>query len=91
MKIKVIRAYSGEEGTGPDKDVHEGTEHTVTRVRGNQLHANGLVEIISDEAEDSGEVEIVDETGGNKQQQAPENKQAPEPANKARGKRAPQA
>jgi hypothetical protein len=55
MKIKVIRAYSGAEGVGPDKDVHEGSEHTVTRARGSQLHANGLVEILSDDAEDSGE------------------------------------
>lgn len=56
MKIKVIRAYSGDEGVGPDKDVHEGTEHTVTRARGSQLKANGLVEILSDDDDDSGEL-----------------------------------
>lgn len=56
MKIKVIRAYSGEEGVGPDKDVREGTEHTVTRARGSQLKANGLVEILSDDDDDSGEL-----------------------------------
>ena len=56
MKIKVIRGYSGEEGEGPDKDVREGTEHTVTRTRGKQLHANGLVEILSDDDADDDEL-----------------------------------
>lgn len=56
MKIKVIRAYSGEEGVGPDRDVREGTEHSVTRARGSQLKANGLVEILSDDDDDSGEL-----------------------------------
>jgi hypothetical protein len=56
MKIKVIRAYSGDEGVGPDRDVHEGTEHTVTRARGSQLKANGLVEILTDDDDDSGEL-----------------------------------
>lgn len=56
MKIKVTRGYSGEEGEGPDKDVREGTEHTVTRTRGKQLHANGLVEILSDDETDEDEL-----------------------------------
>ena len=56
MKIKVIRGYSGDEGEGPDKDVREGTEHTVTRTRGKQLEANGLVEILSDDDADDDEL-----------------------------------
>ncbi len=55
MKIKVIRGYSGEEGAGPDKDVREGTEHTVTRTRAKQLEANGLVTILSDDPVDDDE------------------------------------
>ena len=58
MKIKVIRGYSGDEGEGPDKDVREGTEHTVTRTRGKQLEANGLVEILSDDDVDDDEIKI---------------------------------
>lgn len=89
MKIKVIRAYSGDEGVGPDKDVHEGTEHTVTRARGSQLKANGLVEILADDDADSGEQQEIDTVtndqanGGQKTAQTPENKAAPKPANKA--------
>ncbi|MHA0333668.1 hypothetical protein [Sphingomonas aquatilis] len=64
MRIKVIRAYSGDEGVGPDKDVHEGTEHTVTRARGSQLKANGLVEILADDDEDSGELKTDGPTVG---------------------------
>jgi len=50
MIIKVVRDYSGQEGVGPDKDVFAGTTHSVTRARGSELFANGLVEIVSDEA-----------------------------------------
>ncbi|EZP57435.1 hypothetical protein [Sphingomonas sp. RIT328] len=64
MKIKVIRAYSGEEGVGPDKDVREGSEHTVTRARGSQLKANGLVEILSDDDDESGELKTDGPTVG---------------------------
>lgn len=52
MKIRVIRDYSGEEGTDVDKNVLAGTEHVVTRARGNALFANGLVKILEDEADD---------------------------------------
>lgn len=52
MKIKVLRDYSGEEGIGPDKNVEAGSEHVVSRVRGNALFANGLVEILEDEADE---------------------------------------
>lgn len=52
MKIKVIRDYSGQEGTGVDKDVFAGSEHHVSRVRGSELFASGLVEILSDDDND---------------------------------------
>lgn len=52
MKIRVIRDYCGEEGTDVDKNVHAGTEHVVSRARGNALFANGLVKILEDEAGD---------------------------------------
>lgn len=48
--IRVKRDYCGEEGTGPDKDVLAGSEHSVTRARAAALKANGLIEIVSDEA-----------------------------------------
>lgn len=51
MRIKVIRDYCGEEGTGPDKDVLAGQEFTVTRERGAALYANNLVEILEDDAD----------------------------------------
>lgn len=83
MRIRVIRDYSGKEGVGPDKDVLTGTEHTVTRARGNELKANGLVEIIDDEAhpDDEAEEEAQSE-GGAKQLQPIANKRAPGARNK---------
>lgn len=99
MKIKVLRDYSGEEGTDPDKNVEAGSEHIVTRARGHALAANGLVEILEDEADDgeeagagdagasdagaSGEIDAMKNEPENKQQQAPANKQAPAPKTKA--------
>lgn len=83
MKVKVIRGYSGEEGDGPDKDVREGSEHSVTRVRGNQLWANGLVEILEDEADDEDEEVVATEDA--KTITAPLNKAARRPANKSTG------
>lgn len=52
MRIKVLRDYSGEEGTDADKNVEAGSEHTVTRARGSALFASGLVAILEDEAEE---------------------------------------
>lgn len=97
MKIKVIRDYSGEEGAAPDYDVLAGTEHTVTRARGNALHANGLVEILSDEAdpEEVPEATAQEQEEGDvaqsepiqtKDAPPPPNKDAPKPRNKAAGK-----
>lgn len=92
MKIKVLRDYSGEEGTDPDKNVEAGSEHIVTRARGNALFANGLVEILEDEADepaaDAGASDgdaAMNSEPENKQEKAPANKQAPAPKNKAAG------
>lgn len=51
MKILVLRDYSGEEGRGPDREVLAGSEHVVSRARGNALKANGLVAVLEDDAE----------------------------------------
>lgn len=96
MKVKVLRDYSGEEGTDADKNVEAGSEHIVTRARGHALAANGLVEILEDEADEGDEIGAADAGEGegadamksepeNKQQQAPANKQAPAPKTKAAG------
>jgi hypothetical protein len=94
MKIKVLRDYSGEEGTDPDKNVQAGSEHIVTRARGNALFANGLVVILEDEADATDGADGTGESEGyatmqndaeNKQAQAPANKQAPTSKNKAAG------
>lgn len=53
MKIKVLRDYSGKEGTDVDKNVFAGSEHHVSRARGSELFASGLVEILSDDDDDS--------------------------------------
>ena len=84
MRIKVLRDYSGEEGTGVDKNVLAGTKHTVTATRAKALEANGLVEIIDhgSEAKDAA-VGTASDEAGSKAAAAPENKKAPEPANKA--------
>ena len=77
MKIKVLRDYSGAEGSDVDRNVRAEQEFTVTRARGNELAANGLVEIIEDEEDDvSDEPEV-------KQADKPANKQAATPKNKA--------
>lgn len=52
MKIKVLRDYSGKEGTDVDKNVFAGSEHHVSRARGAELFASGLVEILSDDDSD---------------------------------------
>lgn len=97
MKIKVLRDYSGEEGADPDKNVEAGSEHIVTRARGNALAANGLVEILEDEADEPAADAGAGDPGAsegdaamnnereNKQEKAPANKQAPAPKNKAAG------
>lgn len=64
MKIKVLRDYSGEEGTDLDKNVEAGSEHIVSRARGNALHANGLVEILEDEADDADGTEAAVDPAG---------------------------
>lgn len=80
MKIRVLRDYSGAEGSGPDRDVLAGQDFTVTRARGNELAANGLVEIVEDEGEEN--VVGQEVKAGDK----PQNKAAPEPRNKAAAK-----
>ncbi len=75
MRIRVKREYSGEEGGGTDKTVAEGSEHNVSRQRGEALAANGLVEVI-DDADEPGE----------KSAPEPANKAAPKAKNKAAAK-----
>ena len=84
MKIKVLRDYSGAEGTDVDKNVAAGSTHIVTRARAAELKAVGLVEIVGeDEHPDDGkEEEEMDE----KQIKPIANKQAPAPRNKAEPK-----
>lgn len=79
MRIRVLRDYSGAEGSGPDRDVLAGQEFVVTRARGSELAANGLVEIVED-----GEGDTVRESA--KADEKPRNKAAPEPKSKAAGK-----
>ena len=92
MKIRVTRDYSGKEGTDVDKNVFAGTRHTVSRARGNELFANRLVEILSDDDADADEPETdagepdastVPETD-EKQAPTPDNKAAPKPRTKAK-------
>lgn len=78
--IKVKRDYSGQEGVGPDKDVLAGTTHSVTRARAAELKANGLVEIISDEAHPDDEAD--DAASGEKKIDPIVNKAAPRSPNK---------
>ncbi|MDG6079758.1 hypothetical protein E3U23_11215 [Erythrobacter litoralis] len=77
MKIKVLRDYSGAEGTDVDKSVHAGEVFSVSRARANELAANGLVEIVEEEEGD------VPDNPEAKQAEKPENKKAVEPKNKS--------
>lgn len=92
MKIRVIRDYSGEEGTDVDKNVFAGSEHHVSRARGAQLFASGLVEIVEDEDDDAdGPIpapadpadEAKGDVGGEKIAPITANKAAPAVDNKA--------
>lgn len=79
--IKILRDYSGAEGTDADKNVFAGATHTVTRARAAELKAVGLAEIVSDEAHpDDEENKAMSEE---KQAQPIANKQAPAPKNKS--------
>lgn len=85
MRIKVLRDYSGAEGTDADQNVFAGDEHIVTRARAAELHAVGLVEIVGeDEHPDDAEAaaEPAAETA-EKARQRPKNKAAAQPENKA--------
>lgn len=92
--IKVKRDYCGAEGTDADKNVPEGSQHSVTRARAAELKAVGLIEIISDEdhPEDAAEEETVAEEKSepkpiaNKPAPAPRNKAAPKAADKTADK-----
>jgi hypothetical protein len=86
MKIKVLRDYSGQEGTDVDKNVFAGSKHVVTRGRAAELKAVGLAEIIGDDPHTDDEEEDVE--GAEKQIQPITNKAAPVPANKAAPKAA---
>ena len=89
MKIKVLRDYSGAEGTDVDKNVIAGSTYIVTRARAAELKAVGLVEIVGDDAhpDDEKEEEVAEE-----KQAAPiVNKQATAPKNKAQAKAADKA
>ena len=89
MKIKVLRDYSGAEGTDVDKNVIAGSTHIVTRGRAAELKAVGLVEIVGDDAQpdDEKEEEVAEEKQaapiGNKQASAPKNKAQAKAADKA--------
>ncbi|EPR14202.1 hypothetical protein M527_29250 [Sphingobium indicum IP26] len=91
MKIKVLRDYSGAEGTDVDKNVIAGSTHIVTRARAAELKAVGLVEIVGeDEHPDDGkEDEEVDEKKiqpiANKAAHAPRNKAEPKANDKTKG------
>ena len=86
MKIKVLRDYSGAEGTDVDKNVIAGSTHIVTRARAAELKKVGLVEIIGDDVHPDDEQE--DEVAEVKQAAPIVNKQAAAPKNKARSKAA---
>lgn len=88
MKIKVIRDYCGQEGTDVDKNVIAGTEHHVSRARGSELFANGLVEILEDDDADvdgpaPAPEEEADSENGEKIAPITANKASPAPDNKA--------
>ncbi len=84
MKIRVIRDYSGEEGTDVDKNVFAGSEHHVSRARGAELFASGLVEIIEDEDDDAdGPLPAPVETADDAKAEDSGKKIAPITANKA--------
>lgn len=61
MKIKILRDYSGKEGTDVDNNVFAGSVHHVSRARGSELAANGLAEIISDDDADVDGPDVPDE------------------------------
>lgn len=88
MKIKVLRDYSGAEGTDVDKNVIAGSTHIVTRARAAELKKVGLVEIIGDDVhpDDEQEEKVAEEKQAapivNKQAAAPKNKAQPKAANK---------
>lgn len=92
MKIKVIRDYSGEEGTDVDKNVLAGSEHVVSRARAAALKAVGLVQIIGDdlhpddENSDAPEADQEPNVSDPKQTAPESNKQAPKPNDKAAAK-----
>ncbi|UIJ43719.1 hypothetical protein LZK98_11520 [Sphingomonas cannabina] len=79
MKIKVLRDYSGQEGTDVDKNVLAGSEHVVTRARAAELLAVGLVEAVGDD-EHPDDAEAKE---GEKAMQPIANKAAPTHQNKA--------
>jgi len=92
MKIKVLRDYSGAEGSDADKNVLVGSVHSVTRARAAELQAVGLVEIIDEDGEHPDDAER-DETEvsevkqeiepiANKAARTPRNKVAPKAADK---------
>lgn len=91
MKIKVLRDYSGKEGTDADKNVFAGSEHHVSRARGAELEANGLAEILSDDDDDADGPEQPKDAaddgeaseGGEKIAPITANKAAPRPTSKA--------
>ncbi|WP_395391570.1 hypothetical protein WBP07_12925 [Novosphingobium sp. BL-8A] len=91
--IKVKRDYCGAEGVDADKNVPEGSEHSVTRARAAELKAVGLIEIISDEAhpddakEDANVAEEKSEPKpiASKPAPAPRNKAAPKSSDKTSG------
>ena len=88
MKIKVLRDYSGAEGTDVDKNVLAGSTHIVTRARAAELKAVGLVKIIGDDVhpKDEQEEQVAEEKQAapivNKQAGAPKNKADPQSADK---------
>lgn len=89
MKIRVIRDYCGQEGTDVDKNVLAGSEHHVSRARGSELFANGLVEILDDDDADAdgptpAPEEADDAEDGEKIAPITANKAAPANRNKAK-------
>lgn len=75
MKVRALREFYGHPG-----EVRANEEIHVTRSTGNELVANGLVEIVDDSEEDA---EVEKREQGAKEAQAPANKAAPAPKNKA--------
>ncbi|TZG26500.1 hypothetical protein [Sphingomonas montanisoli] len=95
MKIKVLRDYSGQEGTDVDRNVPAGSIHIVTRERAAHLEAVRLAEIIGkDEHPDdlpapsaakSKDRETRIAPIASKAARKPRNKAAPAPENKEAG------